>query len=62
MSVEVGMKQMLVTVVCAGAGFYLGAHRLVPLWLIIVLAVLGAGLWGLAEWLERLDSKSERNP
>ena len=36
------MKQFLVTVVCAGAGFWLGAHRLVPLWLIVVLAVLGS--------------------
>ncbi len=56
------MKQFLVTVVCAGAGFWLGAHRLVPLWLIVVLAVLGAGLWGVAEWIERRETSGERKP
>ncbi|AZD52736.1 hypothetical protein C4K19_0930 [Pseudomonas chlororaphis subsp. aurantiaca] len=56
------MKQFLVTVVCAGAGFWLGAHRLVPLWLIVVLAVLGAGLWGVAEWIERRDANGESKP
>ena len=56
------MRQFWVTVVCAGAGFWLGAHCLVPLWLIVGLAVLGAGLCGVAEWIERRDANGERKP
>lgn len=56
------MKQFWVTVVYAGVGFWLGAHRLVPLWLIVVLAVLGAGLCGVAEWVERRETHGERKP
>ena len=62
MRLEVGMKQFWVTVVCAGAGFWLGAHRLVPLWLIVALALLGAGLWSVAEWIERREASGERKP
>lgn len=56
------MKQFWVTVVCAGAGFWLGAHRLIPLWLIVVLAVLGAGFWGVAKLIERRETNGERKP
>lgn len=45
------MGRILATIGCAGLGFWLGANHLVPLWAIVALAVLGAGLWVLAEWL-----------
>lgn len=47
------MGRIVATIVCAGVGFWLGSHRLVPLWVMVALAVLGAGLWLWAEWLER---------
>lgn len=53
------MGRILVWIACAGAGFWLGSHRLVPLWAIVVLAFLGAGLWGLAEWLERREGNGD---
>lgn len=46
------MRRMLVTIVCVGAGFWLGANRLVPLWGLCALAVLGGSLWGLVKWRE----------
>lgn len=39
------MGRIFVGVACVGAGFWLGSHRLVPLWAILVLAFIGAGLW-----------------
>lgn len=53
------MGRILATIACAGAGFWLGSHRLVPLWAIVVLAFLGAGLWGWVEWLERREDNGD---
>lgn len=50
------MGRIFVGVTCVGAGFWLGSYRLVPLWAILVLAFIGAGLWLLAKWLERRES------
>ena len=47
------MRKVLIAAICAGLGFWLGAYRLVPIWLVIVLAVVGAGLWSLGECIER---------
>lgn len=49
------MKRVLVGVVLAATGFWLGSHRLVPLWSVWVLGGLGVGLWLSAEWLERRE-------
>ena len=56
------MKQLLVTVLCAGAGFWLGARQAIPFWLIIVLAVLGLGLWALAEFVGPRNTDGEGKP
>lgn len=53
------MGRILAWIVCAGAGFWLGSHRLVPLWAIVVLAFLGAGLWCVGEWLERREGNGD---
>ncbi len=47
------MGRLWVGIGCAAAGFWIGSNRLLPLWAIVVLVILEAGLWGLAEWLER---------
>lgn len=47
------MGRILMAMACSGAGFWLGSHRLVPVWAVVLLAFLGALLWGLAEWMER---------
>jgi uncharacterized iron-regulated membrane protein len=47
------MRRILAVIACGGAGFWLGANHLVPLWGIWLLAGLGGGLWGLVVWLER---------
>jgi len=39
----------------AGLGFWIGANRLLPVWLIVVLGVVGAVTWCVAEWLDRRD-------
>ena len=49
------MGRIFVGVACVSAGFWLGSNRLVPLWAILVLAFIGAGLWLLAIWLERRE-------
>lgn len=46
------MGRILMAIACSGAGFWLGSHRLVPVWAVVLLAFLGAFLWGLAEWME----------
>ncbi|MGX0954490.1 hypothetical protein AB7M18_000618 [Pseudomonas viridiflava] len=56
------MRKFLIGAVCAGLGFWLGAYRLVPIWLVIVLAILGAGLWGVAECIERRRGVDEDKP
>lgn len=53
------MGRLWLGIGCAGLGFWVGAHRLLPLWAIVVLAILGAVLWGLAEWLERREGNSD---
>lgn len=53
------MKQLLAMILCAGLGFWFGANHLVPLWLIVALAVLGAVLWGVAEWMERREGQCD---
>ncbi|CAM3296513.1 MFS transporter [Pseudomonas floridensis] len=50
------MRKAMIAVCCAGLGFCLGVYRLVPIWLVIVLAILGAGLWGAGECIERRKS------
>jgi len=49
------MGRLLVSIVCLGAGFWLGSYRLVPLWAIGVLIFLSAVLLGVAEWLEQRE-------
>jgi fatty acid desaturase len=51
------MRQLMALILCAWVGFWFGANHLVPLWLIVVLAVLGAGCWGAAEWLEHQERR-----
>jgi len=46
------MGRILTAIACSGAGFWLGSHRLVPVWAVVLLAFLGALLWALAEWME----------
>lgn len=53
------MCRILVWIACAGAGFWLGSHRLVPGWGIVALAVLGVGLWCVGEWLERREGNGD---
>lgn len=56
------MRKFAITVLFAGGGYWLAANRLVPHWLIIGLAVLGVGLWGIAEWLELREGNDEDRP
>lgn len=60
--VEVSMKTFLITVVCAGGGYWLGTNRSVPAWLVIGLAILGVGLWAIAEWIELREGNDEGKP
>lgn len=53
------MKQLMMTIFFAGLGFWIGTHRLVPLWLIVVMGGLGVVCWLVAEWMER---KERREP
>ncbi len=55
------MWRVFAAIVCGGAGLWLGANDLVPLWAILVLAVLGPILWGLGEWLERREADEARD-
>jgi hypothetical protein len=55
---EVYVGRLWLGIGCAGAGFWIGANRLLPLWAIVALAVLGAVLWVLAEYLERREDKN----
>lgn len=56
------MKTFLITVVCAGGGYWLGTNRSVPAWLVIGLAILGVGLWAIAEWIELREGNDEGKP
>lgn len=49
------MKKIFAGVIFAGLGFWIGSHRLLPLWLIVVLGVIGAVTWCVAEWMERKE-------
>lgn len=40
-------------------GFWIGANRLLPLWLIVVMAVFGVICWGVAEWMERREGQHD---
>ncbi|HZX51102.1 MAG TPA: hypothetical protein VFE95_03615 [Pseudomonas sp.] len=53
------MGRLLMWTVCFGGGFWLGSHRLVPLWAIGVLIFLSAGLLGVAEWLEQREGHDD---
>ena len=53
------MGRILLVIICGGVGFWLGVHRLVPLWAIVVLLILGTGLWCLGEWLERKEAHGD---
>lgn len=50
------MKLLLMIVFFGGLGYWVGANYSVPLWLIVILLVLGTGAWGLAEWKERQEA------
>lgn len=47
------MRMVLLCLGLASAGFCVGSHWPAPLWVIVVLWVVGVALWVLAEWLER---------
>lgn len=47
------MRTVLLCLGLAGAGFGVGSHWPAPLWVIVLLWVVGIALWVLAEWLER---------
>lgn len=49
------MGWILIWAICGAAGFWLGSHRLVPSWAIVVLLFLGTGMWCLGEWQERQE-------
>lgn len=51
------MKRLWLGIGCAGAGFWIGANRWLPLWAIVALAVIGAVSWLLGEYLERREGK-----
>ena len=51
------MKKILIGVFFAGLGFWIGANHLLPLWLIVVMAVIGLICWGVGEWMERRDDE-----
>lgn len=55
MQLEVIVKKIFLGVFFAGIGFWIGANRLLPLWLIVVLGVIGAVTWCVAEWMERRE-------
>ncbi|MCQ4313716.1 hypothetical protein NAV33_17745 [Pseudomonas stutzeri] len=47
------------TVLIAGLGFWLGANRLLPLWLISAIAVFGLACWATVEWMERAERRQD---
>lgn len=49
------MKRIFLGVFFAGVGFWIGANRLLPLWLIVVLGLIGAVTWCVAEWMGRRE-------
>lgn len=55
------MKNFLMTVFFVGLGFWTGANRLLPLWVIGALGVLGGVCWIGAEWMERKE-ESDSDP
>jgi hypothetical protein len=55
------MGRLWLGIGCAAAGFWIGAHRLLPLWAIVALAVLGAVSWAAGEYLERREREDKNN-
>lgn len=53
------MYRILVWIACAATGFWIGAHRLIPLWGIVSLAVLGGVFWCVGEWQERREGNGD---
>ncbi len=53
------MGWILIWAICGAAGFWLGSHRLVPSWAIVVLLFLGTGMWCLGEWQERQEAQGD---
>lgn len=49
------MKKIFLGAFFVGLGFWIGANRLLPGWLIVVLGVIGAVTWCVAEWMDRRD-------
>lgn len=49
------MKQIFLGVFFAGLGFWIGANRLLPLWLIMVLGLIGVVTWCVVEWMDRRE-------
>lgn len=55
------MKKIFLGVVFAGVGFWIGANRLLPVWLIVVLGVIGAAALCVAEWMDRREGQRNDN-
>ena len=55
------MGRLWLGIGCAAAGFWIGAHRLLPLWAIVALTVLGAVSWAAGEYLERREREDKNN-
>lgn len=53
------MEKMIKTVLIAWLGYWIGANRLIPLWMVPVLAVAGLVYWLVAEWMEREEGKNQ---
>ena len=49
------MRTVLLCLGLAIAGFCVGSRWPAPLWVIVLLWVVGVALWVMAEWLERRE-------
>ena len=55
------MRWFCVAIFCGGIGLWLSTEYQVPQWLLWLLLVLGATIWGLAKWMEQQEVKTERS-
>ena len=53
------MKKLFTTVLIAWMGYWIGANRWLPLWMIALLAVAGIVCWLVAEWMELAEGNSD---
>jgi len=51
------VKKIFLGVFFAGVGFWIGAKRLLPVWLIVVLGVTGAVALFVAEWMDQREGQ-----